>query len=80
MFILFHRIIEYMISKKRGKNELEFPMTDPTMIIVLIHKNLDVREILSNATESIQKFHGIFSTKRFFFKPTLIINFFSFLK
>ena len=62
-----------MISKKWEGikvvevNELKFLTTDLLVIIFVISKNLEIREVLLNVTESILKFHDTSSTKRIFF-------------
>ena len=42
-----------MISNNKGIKELKSLTMDPTVIMVLIPKNLEVREMLSDTIESI---------------------------
>ena len=72
--ILFYRIINIMISKKKWINELESLTTDPTVIIILIPMNLEIKKISSNTLKSIRKIYSTFLTQILFQTP-MIINF-----
>ena len=61
-----------MIPKKRKKNnifELESSTTDPPMVIEVISRNFEARDISLNVIESIQEIYDIFSIQKVFFKP-----------